>query len=183
MTVICYGDSNTYGYDPRSFLGGRFDTPWPEGLAELTGWKVVNRGSCGQRIPIHPPELWPDADLILVMLGTNDLLSGDMPDLIGTRMAQFLSELPLEKLLLLAPPGLNRGEWVCDDDLIRRSRDLAGEYRKVANRLGIRFLDTGEWGLALCFDGVHLTEAAHDQFARKLTHILSSETGQGSTAH
>lgn len=21
MTVICYGDSNTYGYDPRSYLG------------------------------------------------------------------------------------------------------------------------------------------------------------------
>lgn len=24
MTVICYGDSNTYGYDPRGWLGVRF---------------------------------------------------------------------------------------------------------------------------------------------------------------
>ena len=25
MKVICYGDSNTYGYDPRGWLGGRYD--------------------------------------------------------------------------------------------------------------------------------------------------------------
>ena len=34
MKVICYGDSNTYGYDPRLPLGGRYDHPWPELLAE-----------------------------------------------------------------------------------------------------------------------------------------------------
>ncbi len=25
MKVICFGDSNTYGYDPRSLLGDRYD--------------------------------------------------------------------------------------------------------------------------------------------------------------
>lgn len=25
MKAICFGDSNTYGYDPRSRLGGRYD--------------------------------------------------------------------------------------------------------------------------------------------------------------
>ena len=25
MKVICFGDSNTYGYDPRSYFGGRYD--------------------------------------------------------------------------------------------------------------------------------------------------------------
>ena len=24
MKVICFGDSNTYGYDPRSYFGGRY---------------------------------------------------------------------------------------------------------------------------------------------------------------
>ena len=30
MNVICFGDSNTYGYDPRSYLGGRYaaDSRW-----------------------------------------------------------------------------------------------------------------------------------------------------------
>ncbi len=22
--ILCFGDSNTYGYDPRSYLGGRY---------------------------------------------------------------------------------------------------------------------------------------------------------------
>lgn len=25
MNVICFGDSDTYGYDPRSYLGGLYD--------------------------------------------------------------------------------------------------------------------------------------------------------------
>lgn len=25
MKIVCFGDSNTYGYDPRSWLGGRYD--------------------------------------------------------------------------------------------------------------------------------------------------------------
>ena len=25
MKVICFGDSNTYGYDPRGYFGGRYD--------------------------------------------------------------------------------------------------------------------------------------------------------------
>ena len=29
--LLCYGDSNTYGYDPRSYLGGRYPDSirWP----------------------------------------------------------------------------------------------------------------------------------------------------------
>ena len=39
MKVICYGDSNTYGYDPRGWLGGRYDAAdrWPDILARRTG--------------------------------------------------------------------------------------------------------------------------------------------------
>ena len=44
MKVICFGDSNTYGYDPRGPFGSRYDRPWPDLLAELTGWQVINQG-------------------------------------------------------------------------------------------------------------------------------------------
>ena len=89
MKVICFGDSNTWGYDPRSFLGDRYDRPWPEYLGELTGWEVVNAGSCGRRVPRQAVELPADADLVLVMLGTNDLLNGDEPEDIAVRMEEF----------------------------------------------------------------------------------------------
>ncbi len=38
--VLCFGDSNTYGYDPRSYFGGRYDADsrWVDILAAKTGW-------------------------------------------------------------------------------------------------------------------------------------------------
>lgn len=43
--VLCYGDSNTYGYDPRSYLGERYpkSVRWTS-LLEQQGWQVFNQG-------------------------------------------------------------------------------------------------------------------------------------------
>ena len=97
-TILCYGDSNTWGFDPRT--GGRYDhkTRWPmvlrgilnEKAASLEDpdWWVVEEGQNGrtscredpvegdrnglrQLVPIlesHKP-----IDVVAVMLGTNDL--------------------------------------------------------------------------------------------------------------
>ena len=50
--LLCYGDSNTYGYDPRSYLGGRYPKTvrWT-GLLDAEGWKVINKGENGRSIP------------------------------------------------------------------------------------------------------------------------------------
>ena len=55
MNIICFGDSNTYGYDPRSYLGDRYDpdSRWVDILATKTGWTVRNLGTAG-RSPRRP---------------------------------------------------------------------------------------------------------------------------------
>ncbi|MDR0760386.1 MAG: SGNH/GDSL hydrolase family protein [Treponema sp.] len=96
-TVLCYGDSNTWGYDPIQAV--RFDhtTRWPMVLWKLLNegcppdkpaYWVVEEGQCGRTscredpvegdrnglrhlIPIlesHKP-----IDLVVIVLGTNDL--------------------------------------------------------------------------------------------------------------
>ena len=96
-TILCYGDSNTWGYDPRT--AGRYDhkTRWPMAMARLLNkdtppedpaWWVIEEGLNGrtscredpvegdknglrQLLPIlesHKP-----LDVVAVMLGTNDL--------------------------------------------------------------------------------------------------------------
>ena len=174
MIILCYGESNTFGYDPRSFLGDRYDTPWPEGVGELTGWKLRNSGMCGRRVPILETPFPSDADWILVMLGTNDLLCGEDPQTIAKRMEQFLSSQDPSRCILIAPPPLCRGEWVADDALVQRSQALAGEYCGVCARLGIRFLDAGQWHIPLCFDGVHFTEEGHRLFAGHMARELQN---------
>ena len=53
MRILCFGDSNTYGYDPRGFFGDLYDDKdrWVDLLAKQTGHEVINAGGNGREIP------------------------------------------------------------------------------------------------------------------------------------
>lgn len=172
MNIYCYGDSNTFGWDPRSFFGGRYDEPWPALLSKQPALQVRTDAACGREIPKRPVPFPKETDLLVLMLGTNDLLQGSSPEEAANRMAHFLSCTDVPEVLLIAPPPLQRGEWVPEESLIARSRALAPAYRKLAQSSGIRFLDAGRWGIPLAFDGVHFTEEGHRIFAEKLKEVL-----------
>lgn len=183
--ILCLGDSNTYGYDPRSFLGSRYpkEISWT-GRLEREGREVLNCGQNGQSIyrPAAFPWLAPlltsrgKPDRILLMLGTNDLLQGAKPEDCGKSMETLLNFLLEQaqgaRLLLIAPPPMQPGDWVETRELIDRSRRLADVYRDVAEKLGVDFADAGSWDVELCFDGVHFSPAGHAAFARGLVQIL-----------
>ena len=89
-TILCYGDSNTWGYDPAS--NGRFDihTRWAGVLRDQLGedWWVIEEG-LGGRTTVHEDHIEPyrngmtylmpcllthkPIDIVVLMLGTNDL--------------------------------------------------------------------------------------------------------------
>lgn len=177
MKVICFGDSNTYGYDPRSWLGGRYnaDIRWVDILASKTGWTVCNMGVNGREIPLTAPDIPPDTDLLIVMLGSNDLLQGRRPEEAAGKLERFLSGLPLlrDQILLIAPPPMSRGEWVPNQQLIDDSHTFAQCCRSLVGRLGIRFADAGDWDIPMAYDGVHFTEQGHRAFAAGLLEVLS----------
>lgn len=180
MKILCFGDSNTYGYDPRSFFGDRYDAAdrWPDILSELTGHEVINEGSNGRIIPRNPYVLRllkEPVDLFLVMLGTNDLLQGASAREAGARMEHFLASLlPRCNLVLVSPPPMKRGAWVSSDELVTESVRLADAYLEAAKQLGIPFVDTRDWNIELTFDGVHFTEEGHHTFAKNLKKALDS---------
>ena len=93
MKIVCFGDSNTYGYDPRSWLGGRYDVDsrWVDILASETGWEVRNMGENGREIPRSVPDLPADTNLLIFMLGTNDLLQGCSPEQAAGKLKHVLS--------------------------------------------------------------------------------------------
>jgi len=173
MKIICFGDSNTYGYDPRSYVGDRYgeESRWVDLLAKLTGHETVNRGMNGRCIPKSGID-FGDADLALIMLGSNDLLQGADVETVTARMEAFLSQLDLRRVALLAPPAMQEGEWVWKTALIRDSKALAASYRALARQLGVWFIDTSAWNIEVTFDGVHFTEKGHRVFAAKLAEEL-----------
>ena len=176
MKVICFGDSNTYGYDPRGYFGGRYDADsrWVDILAAETGWMVYNMGQNGREIPPIAPDFPADTDLLIVMLGVNDLLQGRSPEQATERMEHFLSGISLErsKILLIAPPPVARGAWVPSQQLIDDSRSFAQLCQTLAERMDIRFADAGKWNISLAYDGVHFMEQGHKAFAAGLLEEL-----------
>ena len=185
MKLWCFGDSNTYGYDPCGFFGGRYASPWPELLAEKTGMEAINDGKNGRMIPVREYEQRQfqrdaeryAADALIVMLGTNDLLEGVKAEEAATRMGAFLSGCPSAQILLISPPPMKRGAWVPDDQLVEESKDLTREYKALAERLGVDYADAGEWDIELAYDGVHFTEGGHVRFAYGLVSSLYGMEG------
>ncbi len=183
MKLWCFGDSNTYGYDPCGFFGGRYAAPWPSVLAEKTGFEAVNDGKNGRKIPTGVHELrqfYEDvenskADMLIVMLGTNDLLEGARAGEVAKRMEALLTGCAVPPILLVSPPPMKRGAWVPDDGLVEESKMMAGQYRALAGRLGLRFADAGDWQIDLAFDGVHFTEEGHVHFADGLAACLEGK--------
>ena len=109
-----------------------------------------------------------DADILIVMLGTNDLLQGTSPEMVSSRMERFLECLNQEKILLIAPPTMKFGEWVQDQELIDDSIALAKHYQTLTKRLGVRYADAGQWNVPIAYDGVHLTMEGHRVFAESV---------------
>ncbi len=185
--LCCLGDSNTWGYDPRSFLGSRYpkNIRWTGRLEQL-GYSVENDGMNGACIPSDGASAasWVEkqgrVDLCIVMYGSNDLLNGCSAEEAGIRMEQFLSEFcrcSSVPVLLLAPVPMKPGEWVQGDAVITASEQLRDCYRRAAEKTGVYFADAGEWQVELGYDGVHFSEAGHYAFAEGLSRVLQQIPG------
>ena len=181
MKILCFGDSNTYGYDPRSYFGGQYPAQhrWVDLLAQKLNCTAVNAGENGREIPRHEWELQRfdlmlshqrPLDLLLIMLGGNDLLQGNSVEVVARRMESFLTRIPLEKtkIVLIGPPRMKPGAWITDDRILEDCVRLNAAYGDIAEKLGIRFVDAIDWDIEVTFDGVHYSEQGHIAFAEQL---------------
>ena len=185
--ILCLGDSNSFGYDPRSFFGGRYpkSVRWT-GRLEAAGWQILNYGQNGMKIPAREQDIIacekiirqeiPDA--VIVMLGSNDLLQnpGMTAEQTAFRMEKFLIRLTENSqsvcFLLTAPPPMKPGEWVYEKRLLTESARIGAFYEAVARRLGIAFANAEEWNIDLAFDGVHFLPSGHAAFAEGVNRVL-----------
>ena len=176
MNVLCYGDSNTYGYDPRSFLGDRYPATnrWVDILATRTNWNITNDGLNGRGVPAQEGSFNPNVDCLLIMLGTNDLLQKRDIALVTERMRRFICEAKnaIDQVVLIGVPTMRIGEWVTDENIINLVCCLNERYAEIATELDVSFVDTSKWDIDLAFDGVHFSQDGHVDFADKLYEAL-----------
>jgi lysophospholipase L1-like esterase len=208
-TILCYGDSNTYGYIPAT--GGRYDhkTRWPRALERILNgagggemeWWVVEEGLNGRTssfddpveldrnglrhiIPIlksHKP-----LDLVVVMLGTNDLKRRFNPSpydisqgaLNVVKAVQHSETGPAEsapKVLVICPPPLLDTPVFGDifSGSAEISKKLPPYYRQICRESGAAFLDAGAFVKVSPIDGVHLDPAGHLLLAEAAANVIS----------
>lgn len=207
--VLAYGDSNTHGTAPMATLEdqGRFGPAerWPAVCAAALGpgWRMVEEGLPG-RTTVHPDpiegvhknglavlpailESHRPIDLVVLMLGTNDLKArfSVTPLDIGQSVAQLLHALgqsdsgPDEtqpRLLVVAPMPIE--EVGCLAEMFvggaEKSRRLAAEYARVAALHDADFLDAGEVIAVSGIDGIHFDAAAHAALGRAIAAKIES---------
>ena len=199
--VFFYGDSNTYGYDPSFYTGGRYPRKerWTTLLAEsLDGmWEVAVDGMPGRIIPeagrgtsmvLDSLRSEMPVDLLAIMLGTNDLLSMRHPDAsaVAAKMDNLTGSAKEElsaDILLIAPPRIRftdpsctepfvQGTEMYERECLEQSALLARYYREIAARHGAFYADASSWELELAFDGVHLSAAGNAVFAKELEKVI-----------
>ena len=195
-SILCFGDSNTWGCPPRRHFGDvpRYgpDVRWPGVLRTALGsdCTVVEEGLGGRTTVWSDPiegehkngrtYLVPclashrPLDLVIVMLGTNDLKrrfglsaadiaagAGSLVDLIHASGAGPAGGRPA--VLLVSPPPIAALDLFAEmfEGAAEKSRQLARHYEREAAARGCAFLDAGRFIRSSDVDGIHLDVDAH----------------------
>lgn len=190
--VLCYGDSNTYGYDPRD--GGRYDASvrWVD-LLGLEGCKTINEGLNGREIPTSDAEYGHlnsvlirhgRIDVVILALGVNDAYNMSSPSAkaIADRWRKVFKKVPAlrdlkEKgvtVILISPPVGPTDMWGYDkaEIIMEALLGLAAEYEILSKEEGLIFADANTFGIELAFDGVHFTESGSATMYERVRDIL-----------
>jgi lysophospholipase L1-like esterase len=196
-TILCFGDSNTWGcipltgpQPPRRYAPAQ---RWPGVLRRQLGdgYWIVEEGLNGRTTvwddPLEPSRsgkelLMPcllthqPVDLVIVMLGTNDLKgrfglgardiaagAGALLDIV--RASDCGPEGSPSQALLVCPPPVGRLGLFAEEfaGAVERSRDLARHYAAVADARSCAWIDAGAQVRSSDTDGIHLDALNHER--------------------
>lgn len=201
-TILCYGDSNTWGYNPITQDRFSRDERWPGVLRQELGdgYQVIEEGLNGRTTVWDDPiegykngeeylipclESHQPIELVVIMLGTNDLKmrfslsaydiangAGVLADIVQRSEGGPKGEPP--KVLLMAPPPL--GELTEFAEMFEgaeiKSKRLSEHYRRVAEEHGCMFLDTSGVIASSDIDGVHLELSEHRKLGKAVAALV-----------
>jgi lysophospholipase L1-like esterase len=200
-TILCFGDSNTWGYSPS--LERRYDEyeRWTMLLqSQLPDeYRIIEEGLNGRTTVFEDPieagkkgldYLLPclgshHPDLVIIMLGTNDLKSryhvtasdiskgaARLVEVAKNFNPGFMRNAP--QVLLISPAQvleLNNGKegW---DGAQAKSEQFAHYYELRAKELGCHFLDAAKFIKPCKKEGIHWPAEEHSKLANKLSELI-----------
>ena len=198
MNILCFGDSNTYGYKPDR--SGRFgeNIRWTQLLKKKLGpgYNIIEEGLCGRTTVFQDElregrrgldligvtvEMHDPIDLLILMLGTNDCKTryNASPAVIAKGLEQIIRKArksasrPFD-ILVISPIHLGHGVGEPDFDPEFNtasetvSRGLASEYHKIALQNHTDFLNAADFARPSVTDREHLDPEGHAALAEAI---------------
>ncbi len=194
--ILCFGDSNVYGFNP--VYGTRYDKDarWSGILAELieSEYNVIEAG-CNNRtafsinpagedqtgIKVLPKYLEKHSpDIIILAVGINDLqisYKNTIED-IKKGIENLINIMPEKQIILLSPSNINENikntffNQMFDDKSIKMSQEMSEIYKKIAIKHNLKFIDLNTIAPTSNIDGLHYTPEAHKIIAERLKDFL-----------
>ena len=193
--ILCFGDSNTYGYNPVT--KGRFpdNIRWSGRLkckVEKYNYSVIEEGLVGRTtvfedsvrtgrkgsdflIPLLESPF--PVDTVILMLGTNDCKSiyNTTPHIIGKGIELLIKQIKDYNkdinILLISPIHLGEQVWKEEFDpefspeSVEVSRKLTDVYKKIADEFGVEFLAASSVADSSEADQEHMNPEGHAALA------------------
>ena len=208
-TIICFGDSNTWGADPAAPRRFDPDVRWTGVLAESlgSGYRVIEEGLNG-RTTIIDDIVEPNRnglsylvpcidshhpfDLIVIMLGTNDLkfrhhrqpadIAQSVALLANTvKDTRFGPDDRSPEVLIVCPPPIGKlGDLAgIFEGAVEKSLELPSYYEWAARWTGSGYLNAGEFIRSSDDDGVHFDAEDHSKLgvaiATKIRNMIETD--------
>ena len=195
VRVLCYGDSNTWGYIADSGQRYPIGVRWTSVLEKETGFEIIEEGYNGRTSAFDDPadskrnglkslpyilQKTGPIDLIIVMLGTNDIKFADFESSLSGILSVCHKAISqgISKLLLVSPvPHALFLEDV--HPTLRPGKDVLKEFAKTGIRLQQEvlkhnwyFFDAGSCASVSPLDGTHLDAASHIRLGKALAKMV-----------
>lgn len=209
--ILCYGDSNTWGYNPVDKTRYDENTRWTRLIGKELGndYEIIECGHNGRTFCFTEPamphrngcdhlrtilESNNPIDLVIVMLGTNDLkeVYNASAKMIGRGLRRTLREINtpyyyepynIPKVLVITPIRIGDNYRTASDTYeefkeraFEESNRLAPFFKEQADAFGCYYLDAGEYARASEIDCMHLSPKGHkalaDAISKKIKDIF-----------
>lgn len=197
--ILCFGDSNTFGYNPNN--GSRYNenSRWTGILKNLckNNYEIIEAG-CNNRTAfsnnpdgiqftgymILPEYLKKFYDIIILAIGINDLQKFYNPTLeefetgIENLIKKIRESLPNCNIIILSPSYITENilnsnfRFMFNETSIEKSKQITPIYEKIANEYNCKFLDLNKIVIPSEIDGLHYEVEEHKKIAQSIITLL-----------
>ncbi len=195
-TILCFGDSNTFGFNPKN--GTRFDknTRWTGILQTLCTDKFhIIEAGCNNRTAFSDnhagtmfigykilPELLNNTlDYVILAIGVNDLQFQynvslvDITNGITNLVKMVKNSLVETKIILISPTKLTKNvlkspifSTLFNESSIEKSKYIAKIYEQIAKDNNCDFIDLNTLVDPSKIDGLHFEPSEHKKIAQEI---------------